>query len=380
LSYEKTARLPIGRTDAIAIVSGSRWNEYAGDHFGMSPAETIARSSGLRYVRDDVPGITRVWRGGDPAYFDAAGKLVADSAEIARLNALAIPPAYTDVWICPDPRGHLQATGRDARGRKQYRYHPRWRGVRDETKFERMMAFGRALPRIRRAIDRDLDLPGMPHRKVVATVVRLLETTLMRIGNEEYARTNRSFGLTTLRARHVSVSGSELRFTFRGKGGVLHRLRINDRRIARVVRRCMEIPGQELFRYLDHEGLPQTVDSADVNAYLQAAAGIECSAKDYRTWAGSVAALAELRALTVAGEAEAKRAVVAAVRAVAARLGNTPTVCRKFYIHPELIEQFHRGALAELPASCSRRALTADEARFMAFVESLDRRVRRRAA
>ena len=254
-----------------------------------------ARSAGLRHVTDDSPGFTRrskqtKGKGVAFAYFDTEGKPLRDAEQVARINALAIPPAYTDVWICPQPDGHLQATGRDAKGRKQYRYHPRWRTVRDDNKYERMMAFAAALPGIRRHIDADLSRLGLPREKVLATVVRLLETTLIRVGNDEYAKSNKSFGLTTMRDKHVKLGRKSIRFEFRGKSGVSHEIDLADARLARIVAQCRDLPGQELFQYLDEEGIARDIDSADVNAYLQEVSGRDFTAKDFRTWAGTVLA------------------------------------------------------------------------------------------
>jgi DNA topoisomerase-1 len=325
-----------------------------------------ARAAGLRYVADSSPGLERRKLNGSFSYYYPDGRPVRSRAVVRRVNALAIPPAYTDVWICADPHGHIQATGRDARGRKQYRYHARWRAVRDATKFERMAAFGAALPRIRRQVAADLTLPGVPRDKVLATVVRLLETTLIRVGNEEYARTNGSYGLTTLCTRHVDVSGSEVRFAFRGKSGIVQRVKVNEPRLARVVRRCLDIPGQDLFQYLDEAGEPRPVRSTDVNAYLQQASGADFSAKDYRTWAASVLALSELMRCPFESATEARGHVVATMKTVAARLGNTPAICRKSYVHPGLVEAYTAGSLA-MRAGHSR-GLNRDEAAFMAFL------------
>lgn len=261
----------------------------------------------LHYVDDGQPGLTRRLVGDVFTYFNARGRPVEAPAEIARSQALTIPPAYRDVWICADPRGHLQATGRDARGRKQYRYHARWRAARDATKYERMRAFGAALPRVRARVSRDLKLGGMPRDKVLATVVRLLDTTLIRVGNADYARENHSFGLTTLRNRHVKIRAGELRFQFRGKSGVHHDVAVADPRIARIIKRCMELPGHELFQYLDDDGSRHTVDSSAINDYLRACSGGEFTAKDYRTWAGTVFALAALRTLPWESVTEARR-------------------------------------------------------------------------
>ncbi len=284
-----------------------------------------AKEAGLRYVRDDRPGIRRERHGIGFRYLDAEGNVVRSADVLERITALAIPPAWTDVWICPNPRGHLQATGRDARGRKQYRYHPRWRATRDETKFEHIIAFAQALPGIRARVEADLTQPGLPRTKVLAAVVRLLERTHIRVGNEEYARQNGSFGLTTLRNRHVKVSGQMVFFTFRGKAGVKHHVRISDRRLARVVKRCQDLPGQELFQYLDDDGTPRTIDSADVNAYLRETGGQEFTAKDFRTWAGTVLAARTLvEFATFDSEAQARRNVVAAAETVAKRPGQHP--------------------------------------------------------
>jgi DNA topoisomerase-1 len=304
-----------------------------------------ARLAGLRHVTDGRPGIRRQRRGKGFSYLDAAGQLLRDPRERRRIAALAVPPAWTEVWICPLGNGHLQATGRDARGRKQYRYHHDWRTVRDETKFGRMAAFGEALPRLRARLESDLALPGLPREKVLAAVVKLLETTLIRVGNEEYARENDSFGLTTMRSRHVDVAGATLRFRFRGKSGREHEVAVADRRLARVVRACRELPGHELFQYVDESGERQAVDSADVNEYLRAVTGEDFTAKDFRTWGGTVLALAALRAAD--RELEARRAIVDAVKRVADRLGNRPATCRKYYVHPAVLAAFLDGSLSE---------------------------------
>ena len=281
-------------------------------------AAAAAAAAGLRYVTDARPGITRKRAGRAFSYRDPQGRPIRDRRALARLRALAIPPAWTDVWICPDPRGHLQATGRDARGRKQYRYHREWRAIRDAHKFDRILIFARALPQIRARVDADLRRRGLPRERVLATVVRLLETTLIRVGNAEYARDNRSFGLTTLRRRHVEVDGSTIAFEFRGKSGKLHKVTTRDRRLARIVLACHELPGQELFQYLDEQGVRRDVDSADVNAYLQEISGEPFTAKDFRTWAGTVLAslaLSEFEAFD--SEAAAKRNITRAIEQVA---------------------------------------------------------------
>jgi DNA topoisomerase I len=320
-----------------------------------SPAEvtlvdpaTSAREAGLRYVHDAGPGIRRKSAGKGFSYVGLDGKPLRDPTELRRIKSLAIPPAWTDVWICPSPRGHIQATARDAKGRKQYRYHPRWREVRDETKYGRMIDFGQALPAIRARVEADLTLPGLPREKVLAMVVRLLETTLIRVGNEEYARENRSYGLTTLQTRHVRVDGSHLRFRFRGKSGKQHDIDVADRRLARILRQCQELPGQALFQYRDDDGEYQQVDSGDVNAYLRDISGQDFTAKDFRTWTGTVLAARALHEFErFDSDAQAKKNVVHAIERVAERLGNTRSVCRKCYVHPAVIDAYLEGSLAE---------------------------------
>ncbi|QKZ05499.1 DNA topoisomerase IB [Pseudomonas eucalypticola] len=325
----------------------------------------------LHYVDDSQPGIRREREGDHFVYFTAKGALIEDPAVIKRINALAVPPAYTDVWICADPRGHLQATGRDARGRKQYRYHVRWREVRDENKYARMVAFGNALPKLRKQLESHLALPGLDRNKVMATVIYLLDTTLIRVGNSQYARDNKSYGLTTLRNRHVAVKGSAIEFHFRGKSGVEHRVSVKDRRVARIVKRCLELPGQHLFQYLDDQGERHTVTSSDVNAYLQDMTGADFTAKDYRTWAGSALALAMLRELHWQPEPEAKRQIVEMVKAVARTLGNTPAVCRRCYIHPAVLERYVLGELAKLPKPRKRKGLRLEEVALATFLQRL---------
>jgi DNA topoisomerase-1 len=307
-----------------------------------------AKAAGLRYVLDDRPGIRRVPENDSFRYLDARGEPIEDEATLGRIKALAIPPAWLDVWICPQANGHLQATGRDARGRKQYRYHARWREVRDEVKYERMIKFGKALPQIRKEVDRALSLPGLPREKVLATIVYLLEATMMRIGNDEYARENKSYGLTTLRNRHVRIEGSNVQFRFRGKSGVQHDVKVQDRRVARIVQRTRDLPGQQLFEYLDEDGDAQTVDSSDVNDYLREITGEDYTAKDFRTWSGTVLAAMALREFEkFDSEAQAKRNVVRAIETVAAKLGNTPSVCRKCYVHPAVLEAYLDGTMIE---------------------------------
>ncbi|WP_432378354.1 DNA topoisomerase IB [Duganella sp. P38] len=309
-------------------------------------APIAAKLAGLRYVHDDQPGIARRLRGKQFRYLDSDGKAVTDEDTLARIKSLVIPPAWTDVWICKHALGHLQATGRDARGRKQYRYHPRWRSHRDEAKYERMLSFGKALPAIRKAVDEALRKPGLPREKVLATIVYLLEATLMRIGNEEYARENKSFGLTTLRDRHVRLNGGKVEFRFRGKSGVHHAVEVHDRRLANIIRKVRDLPGQELFQYEDDDGNPHAIGSADVNDYLQSITGADYTAKDFRTWAGTVlAAVALLEYEKYDSEAQAKKNVVQAIESVAKNLGNTPTICRKCYVHPAVIESYLDGTM-----------------------------------
>jgi DNA topoisomerase I len=305
-----------------------------------------AKEAGLRYVSDAKPGIKRKKAGKGFIYIDAEGKRVRDSETLKRIRSLVIPPAWTDVWICADPRGHLQATGRDARGRKQSRYHPRWRAVRDETKYERMLLFGTALRSIRTRLEEDLALPGLPRNKVLATIVRLMERTLIRVGNDEYARQNHSYGLTTMRTKHVQVNGSTVVFSFRGKSGKSHTVGVEDRRLARIVRQCQDLPGYELFEYLDESGETHKIDSSDVNDYLRSISGEDFTAKDFRTWAGTVLASLALREFDeFTSETQAKKNVVEAIKAVAQRLGNTPAVCRKCYVHPAVLECYLTGKL-----------------------------------
>ena len=339
----------------------------------LDPGEA-ADAAQLRYVSDVRPGIVRVRHGRSFRYIGADGDHVDDLPTLRRIRSLAIPPAWTDVWICPVAHGHIQAVGRDARGRKQYRYHARWRVVRDEAKFDRVIQFGRALPAIRERVEKDLDRAGLPREKVLASVVRLLETTLIRVGNAEYARDNGSYGLTTLRTRHVTVEGARLRFEFRGKGGKRHTVDVSDRRLARVVRRCQDLPGHELFQYLDEEGQRQAIDSADVNAYLREIAGEEFTAKDFRTWGGTV--LAALALAEPSDEGDTRRRLTAAIAEVAARLGNTPAICRKCYIHPDVVAAHGDDSLAAAMGGRPSGGLSAEEA---AVLRLLERRAGRRA-
>jgi DNA topoisomerase-1 len=305
-----------------------------------------AESAGLRYVSDSRPGIRRRTSERGFTYIRADGSKLTEADVLARIKSLAIPPAWTDVWICPYADGHIQATGRDAKGRKQYRYHPRFREVRESTKYEHVVAFAEALPAIRAKVREHMALRGLPHKKVLATVVHLLETTLIRVGNDDYAKRNNSYGLTTLKARHVAVDGNEVRFRFTGKSGKEWSLRVKDRRVAKIIRACQELPGQELLQYLDESGKPQDVTSGDVNAYLKEITGKDITAKDFRTWAGTVLAamaLNEMRSFDSA--AQAKRNLRTAIENVAARLGNTPTICRKCYVHPEVLTSYLDGNL-----------------------------------
>jgi DNA topoisomerase-1 len=310
----------------------------------------VAEEAGLRYVSHDQPGYTRKAKGDDFEYFDTEGKPIRDEQRLLRIKGLAIPPAYTDVWICPSANGHIQATGRDARGRKQYqyRYHKRWRAARDENKYDRMVLFGEALPKIRKRVEADLALPGLRQNKVLATVVQLLQRTFIRVGNEEYARDNKSFGLTTMKGRHVDVNGSKLRFRFQGKSGIKHDVDIQDRRIAKIVAKVQDLPGQNLFQYLDEDGEARDITSQDVNDYLREITGEDFTAKDIRTWAGTVLAAI---ALNAAGGFETKKQAKAniknAIRAVAKILGNTPAICQKCYIDPVVLESYLDGDIIE---------------------------------
>jgi DNA topoisomerase-1 len=313
----------------------------------LDPVEA-AEDAGLRYVSDEQPGYTRQQRGKKFVYFDTDGKEIKDETRILRINRLAIPPAYRDVWICPSPNGHLQATGRDDRGRKQYRYHERWRIERDENKYEKMVVFGQSLPKIRRRVTRDLKRRGLPREKVLATVVDLLEKTMIRIGNEEYARENKSFGLTTLRDRHIDVRGDKLHFHFRGKSGIDHQIPLTDRRVAKIVKKLQHLPGQEVFQYLDEKGERHQVTSDDVNAYLHEITGEEFTAKDFRTWAGTVLVATALQSKELSGnDSPPKKKVKLAIKAVSKLLGNTPAICRKCYVHPAVLESYLDGNLIE---------------------------------
>ncbi|HEX8834876.1 MAG TPA: DNA topoisomerase IB [Abditibacteriaceae bacterium] len=321
------------------------------------PVES-AKAAGLRYVSDQTAGIRRKKVGKNFSYTGPDGKPIRDEKTLARIRSLGIPPAYRDVWICTLANGHLQATGYDARGRKQYRYHPRWRAQRDETKYTRMMAFGAALPHIRERTKRDLAKQGMPREKVLATIVQLLEKTLIRVGNEEYTRQNKSYGLTTMRNQHVSVEGSHTTFHFKGKSGVRHTIDLHDRRLSRVIEKLHELPGQDLFQYVDAEGAMHTIGSADVNAYLKEISGEDFTAKDFRTWAGTVLASMALQEFeNFDSETQAKTNIVRAIETVSQKLGNTPSVCRKCYVHPAVLDCYLDGSLLETLQQRAARAM-----------------------
>ena len=312
------------------------------------PVSTEARVAGLRHVHDEGLGLRRARSGRGFRYLDDDGTTVRDPSTLARIRALAIPPAWREVWICPSEDGHIQATGRDDRGRKQYRYHARWREHRDETKYARMVPFARALPTIRDRVRRDLNRRGLPREKVLALVVKLLETSMIRVGNDEYARSNKSYGLTTMRDKHASVSGGTIHFEFKGKSGVRHAIDVRDPRLARLVLQCRDLPGQELFQYRDEDGGVRDIGSADVNAYLREITGEDFTAKDFRTWAGTVLAAMALREFEqFDSETQAKKNVVRAIETVSARLGNTPSVCRKCYVHPAVLETYLDGSMLD---------------------------------
>lgn len=317
-----------------------------------------AKEAGLRYVTDQSPGIQRRARGAKAfTYIDTDGRKVSDRNTLIRIKRLAVPPAWTEVWICPRSDGHIQATGRDARGRKQYRYHEDWRQQRDANKFDRMIAFARSLPKIRRRVRKDLKQSGVPREKVLATVVRLLESTLIRVGNDEYARDNKSYGLTTMRNHHARVSGPKIHFAFRGKSAKQHEISIHDPQLARIVRHCQDIPGQELFGYEDESGAVRDVTSQDVNLYLREITEEDFTAKDFRTWAGTVLAAIALQEFeSVTGETQAKKNIVTAIEAVAKMLGNTPAVCRKCYVHPNVLDRYLAGdTIATIKAEVARK-------------------------
>ncbi len=339
--------------------------------------QAAAKSAGLHYVDDSRPGYTRRRRGRSFEYLQPNGKPIKDPRELERIRALAIPPAWTYVWICTDENGHLQATGRDARGRKQYRYHPRWRAVRDENKYEKLVAFAKILPRVRRKVGRDLRRRGLPREKVLAAVVKLLETTLIRVGNDEYAKSNGSFGLTTMRNKHAEVKGEKIRFEFRGKSGIEHEIGMEDPRLARIVRQCQDLPGQELFEYLEEDGRVCDVDSGDVNAYLREISGLDITAKDFRTWAGTALAAQALQEFEdFDSQAAAKRNITRAIESVSERLGNTSAICRKCYIHPAIFEAYMDRSLIKLLKARTEKELrtsladlSAEEAAVLALLQ-----------
>jgi DNA topoisomerase I len=338
-----------------------------------------AASAGLRYVTDRQPGISRHKSGTGFRYVSAHGTTIRDARELQRIRSLAIPPAWRDVWICANPLGHLQATGRDARGRKQHRYHPHWRRVRDEAKYHRILDFAAALPGLRKRVAEDVAAPGLSRRKVIAAVVQLLEKTAIRVGNEEYARANRSFGLTTMRNNHAHIRGATVRFRFRGKSGKFHDIAFSDARLARIVRRCQELPGRELFQYLDEDGEIQDIGSADVNDYLREVTRLDFTAKDFRTWTGTVLAAEALRDLKEFRSAtQAKRNVLAAIDAVAGILGNTRSVCRKCYVHPAILEAYMDRTLIQALNQRSRSADTFSRTE-SAVLALLQRRVKKAA-
>ena len=338
-----------------------------------------ATRAGLTYVSDGFAGISRRRAGSGWVYFAPNGSRIRDSDKRKRLNSLAIPPAWTDVWICPDPNGHIQATARDARGRKQYRYHSSYREARDRSKFRHMLEFSEILPLLRERVEIDLREPDLSRSQLLATVIRLLDKTLIRVGNDEYARENRSFGLTTLRRRHVKVDGTSLRFSFRGKSGVEHNVSITDRRLARIIQRCQDLPGQELFQYIGADGKRQTVTSDDVNAHLREITGRDITAKNFRTWGGTMAAALALHAMgPAASKREADRNILQALDTVCGRLGNTRAVCRKYYVHPALLNAYLLGRIVSLPSGNVRRhirrhtrsaALRRDEVAVLQFVQ-----------
>lgn len=338
----------------------------------------VAEEAGLRYVSDDQPGYTRKRKGDDFEYFDSDGKRIRDEARLLRIRRIGIPPAYEDVWICPTPNGHIQATGRDARGRKQYRYHERWREARDENKYDRMVVFGHALPKIRRRVNKDLKQRGLPRSKVLATVVQLLERTFIRVGNDEYAKENKSFGLTTMRNHHVDVKGETLKFSFKGKSGVKHEVDVSDRRLSKIIRQLQDLPGQDVFQYVNGDGKVRDVTSQDVNDYLREITGEEFTAKDFRTWAGTVLAAMALNAQEkFENNTQARKNVKDAIGAVSKILGNTPTVCRKCYVHPDVLETYLGGGMieglkqkTEETLSKKLRSMRAEEAAVMSFLQA----------
>lgn len=306
--------------------------------------EEAATEAGLRYVLDSSPGISRHRAGKGFYYRTSKGEKVTDERTLKRIRSLAIPPAWNEVWIAPSPNAHLQATGRDAKGRKQYRYHARWAEIRDQTKYDHIIEFAKCLPAIRARVDQDLSKPGLPKEKVLAALVKLLETTLIRVGNDQYAKENKSYGLTTMRDRHADIHGSTITFSFTGKSGIDHEIELSNRRLANIVRRCQELPGQQLFQYLDEDGVRQSVDSADVNEYLKEISGHNFTAKDFRTWAGTRLAAEALAGFEISpDESTSTSNIVAAIETVSKQLGNTPAICRKCYVHPDIIKAYMEG-------------------------------------
>jgi len=367
----------------LAYLGGARFPGIGGWSLAISrnvEHRKAASRAGLTYVTDGVAGISRRRAGKGWIFYRPGGSRITDPDQRRRISALAIPPAWTDVWICPDPRGHIQATARDARGRKQYRYHPRYREARDQSKFRRMLELSEVLPLVRERAERDLRAQELSRRQILATVVQLLDKTLIRVGNDEYARENHSYGLTTLRMKHVQVNGTRLQFSFRGKSGVQHAISIVDRRIARIVQRCQDLPGQELFQYLNGSGGRETVTSDDVNDYLREISGRAITAKDFRTWGGTMLAGVELRAMGPAStQRDAKRNILSAIDAVAERLGNTRSVCRQYYIHPALLHAYLQGLTPSVSGAAPRRprrkpavpALRRDEVAILQFLHDV---------
>ncbi len=343
-------------------------------HVEQDPA-LVARSAGLRYVNDGIPGIKRLRDGKRFRYLSPEGKPISDETELARIHAIGVPPAYEDVWISPVANGHLQATAVDARGRKQYRYHKKWRELRDETKYHRMVDFAAALPKIRARVERDLQLPGMPRDKVLAAVVRLLEETTIRVGNEEYKKENDSYGLTTMLNKHAKVDGAQVRFSFKGKSGVKHTIALRDKPLAKIIRACQDLPGQELFAYLEDDGTPRDVGSNDVNDYIKEVSGGDFTAKDFRTWVGTVQCallLAEEEAMET--QSDRKRRLNDVIKQVAARLGNTPAVAKKSYIHPEVIAAYTEdGTIGQMLRGKPAKGLLPEEKFVVDFLKKRER-------
>ena len=348
---------------------------YRRRNYGMDDSRAAAAEANLRYVNDGEPGITRAKKGKGFSYVSDGGEVVKDEATLARIRSLAIPPAWTKVWICKSANGHIQAVGRDAKGRKQYKYHPRWREARDGTKYSRMLDFAKVLPAIRSRVSADLRREGMPREKVLATIVKLLDLTAIRIGNEEYAKNNKSYGLTTMKTKHVDVVGSKVKFRFTGKSGIKHEVAVTDKRLARILKQCQEIPGQELFQYLDGD-TPVSINSSDVNDYIRDAADGDFTAKDFRTWAGTVLAACALSEVTdCKTETEKKSAIVSVVDSVAAALGNTRAVCRKCYIHPAVVDAFSEGRLRKMMGSARRTSgLSKEESRLRSLLAVTSKR------